>query len=513
MTETKERTRNVKRNISFALLQVIVSQFLPFIVRTILIYRFGVDYLGLNSLFSSILSVLSLMELGFGTAIVYSMYKPVAKEDTTQIGVYLSYYRKIYKVIGLTVLGIGLVIMPFLQHFIHDPVLPGGLNIYVCYTIFLGDAVISYLLYGYMTAIPTAYQRRDIISRIDMLMVGIKSIFQSMLLLSTNNFYLYLLAIPVVSIIRNMITAYIVRRRYPEIKCSGEVSQEQKRDLNRRVRGLLVNKLTSVSRNSIDCLCISAFIGLAVTGMYNNYYFVVAALLSFSGVICNSMMASVGNSIATESIDKNYTDLRLFDFIYMAIAGWASVSMLCLYQPFISTWLGNKMMLTPSIAIGLSIYFYILKSGDIRWIYHEGAGLWYECRFIMIGEAIANIILNILLCRLWGVFGIVLATIVSVLVTNMVLCPRVLFKEYFKNGKLREYWRDHIEYTGTMLLTAGVSWFICEGICSEGMGNFINLVGRFLICTLLSIVIFWIFWHRSERYRKAVSWIKRMIRI
>ena len=126
------RTANVRRNISFGLLHFVVSHLLPFVVRTILIYRFGVNYLGLNSLFTSILSVLSLMELGFGTAVVFSLYKPVAKSDKDQICAYLAYYRKIYRVIGLAVLAVGLLLMPFLKRFVHDPALPGGLNLYIC---------------------------------------------------------------------------------------------------------------------------------------------------------------------------------------------------------------------------------------------------------------------------------------------------------------------------------------------------------------------------------------------
>ena len=158
------------------------------------------------------------------------------------------------------------------------------------------------------------------------------------------------------------------------------------------------------------------------------------------------MAASVGNSIASESQEKNYEDMKVFDFIYMAVAGWATVCLLCLYQPFIHVWLGEDMMFDASIMIAFCAYFYILKSGDIRWVYHEGAGLWYECRFYMIGEAIANIVLNIVLCKVMGVLGILLATVITVFTTNCFLCPSVLFKKYFGNGKMKEYLTGHLAY-------------------------------------------------------------------
>ena len=460
--EGEGSTVNSKRNIIYGLIQVVIKQILPFIVRTILIYHFGVEYLGLNSLFISILSVLSLMELGFGSAIVYSMYKPVANGDVSQICAYLTYYRKIYRFVGLAVLGIGLLLMPFLKYLVQDPTLPGNLNIYFCYLIFLGNSVISYLLFGYMTAIPTAYQRQDLLSRIDIGIAVLKCALQSVILLTSNNFYLYLIAGPLITIIHNLTNAYVVRKRYPEITCRGNINSNQRKDLNKKVYGLLVNKLTNVSRNGIDSLCISAFIGLSMTGIYNNYLFIMTGILACTVVIGHSMTPSVGNSIATENREKNYNDLRLFDFLYMAITGWATVCMLCLYQPFIRLWVGESMLLDMPVMIGICLYFYILDSGQIDWVYVMGAGLWYECRFVMIGEAVANIVLNVILCKTMGVVGIILATVISVFATNYVFVPKVVFKEYFKNGKLKEYWKDHAEYTITMLITAGLSWFICE---------------------------------------------------
>lgn len=513
------RTANTKRNIFYGLLQVVISQLLPFIVRTILIYRFGVDYLGLSSLFASILSVLSLMELGFGTAIVYSMYKPVAEGDTELICACLSYFRKIYFFIGMAIFAVGILLLPFLKYFIKEGVLPGGLNLYVCFLIFLTDAVISYLLYGYMTAIPTAYQRRDILSKVDMGFSLLQCIVRSLLMLMSTNFYLYLLSIPALTVVRNLISSRVIRRQYPEIRCRGELSIDQRHDLRKKVSGLLINKLTAVSRNSIDTLCISTLIGLTVTGMYNSYYYVMSGVISFSVIVLTSMMASVGNSIATESKEKNYDDMRLFDFIYMAIAGWATVCMLCLFQPFILAWLGKDMMFGTSVVVIICAYFYILKSGDIRWVYHEGAGLWYECRFIMIGEAIANIILNIVLCKSWGMFGIVLATVLSVFVTNNLLCPQVLFKNYFMNGKLKEYWLDHAYYAGAMVITAGISWCLCEKMLPMSMvsvgfiSSILCLCGRLIVCCIVAVGLFWLIWHKNGRYKEAVGWMKKIIKM
>ena len=162
-----QRTRNVSRNMIFGLLNRCVSLLLPFIVRTVLIYRFGALYLGMNSLLASIFQVLNLAELGFGTAVVYSLYKPVAEGDTDSVCAYLGTYRKIYRIIGLVILATGLALMPFFPQLVKGNPVPEEMNLYIWYGIFLANAVVSYLLYGYKTAIPSALQREDLLSKID----------------------------------------------------------------------------------------------------------------------------------------------------------------------------------------------------------------------------------------------------------------------------------------------------------------------------------------------------------
>lgn len=513
------RTFNTKRNILYGLMQVITSRVLPFIVRTVLNYRFGVEYLGLNSLFASIFGVLSLMELGFGSAVVYSLYRPVAEGDTELICAYLSHYRKVYRLIGIAILVVGLTLIPFLGFFVHESTPPGGLNLQLCYLLFLGDTAISYLLFGYMTAIPLAHQRRDILSRVDMAVGVLQCLVRCTLLMASDNFYLYLASFPVVTVVRNLVTATVVRRRYPQFECKGSLDDVRRRDLAKRVNGLMVDRLASVARNGTDALCISAFIGLAANGKYSNYYYIMTSVVALSTTLLNSMSASVGNSIATTSREKNYRDMRKFDFIYMGFAGWATTCMLCLCQPFVRVWLGDSMMLDMPIVLALCAYLYILKTGDIRWVYHEGAGLWYEGRPILVGETVANVILNIVLCRTLGLLGIVLSTEITVFATNLVFFPKLLFERYFQNGMLREYLQNHALYAATMLVSACTSWLICEnalpmGLFADGsiVSGVIALCGRLAICTMASASVFWLAWHRSKMYGIARGWMRDFVR-
>ena len=509
MADGSGRILNVRRNILYDLLQFVVSLVLPFAVRTVLIYRFGVEYLGLSSLFASILGVLSLMELGFGTAVTFSLYKPAADGDIDLMCAYLTHYRRIYRIVGLAILVAGLVVMPFLESFVRDASPPGGLDLRVCYLIYLADAVVSYWLYGYMAVVPTAFQRKDVLSRIDIVMALLACVARVFALVLGSSFYPYLLVAPAITVVRNLVIAREVRRRYPGIECMGDLGLEKRRDLRRRVYGVLVKRLSDVSRNGIDSLCISAFVGLSMTGRYSNYYYVMSGVLTLGIMVCRSMVPSVGNSVATESVEKNYADMRVFDFVFMAFVGWATACMACLYQPFMRLWVGEGGTLGLPIVAGFCAYYYILEAGAIQWAYHQGAGLWWECRFAMVGEAVANVTLNVLLCGLWGVGGVVAATVLSVSVTNFVLFPRVLFVNYFRNGKLREYWADHGAYAAVAAVCALTSWAVCEGLLPAV--GFACLFARLALCTALCVGVNWLVWHRSERFAAAIALAKRVV--
>lgn len=337
-TSSSSRSKNVSRNIVFGLINRFFALLMPFIVRTVLIYRFGATYLGMNSLFASIFQVLNLAELGFGAAIVYSLYRPIAKEDTATVCAYLGTYRKIYRVIGCVILLAGLALMPALPLLVKNSTVPGNMNLYAWYLLFLAEAAVSYLLYGYKTAIPSALQRNDLISRIDAVVLMGRSFVQILFLLATDNFYFYLLASLFFTVLRNLLLSRLVERLYSQYVCRGSISNTQFAELKQLVYGLMLSKIRGTSRHAIYNICITAFIGLTMTAIYSNYFAIHSAVISISGILCSAMTASVGNSIALESTVKTYNDMRRFNFLYVLLAGWATTCLLCLYQPFVSTY-------------------------------------------------------------------------------------------------------------------------------------------------------------------------------
>ncbi len=497
------RSRNVGRNMIFGYINRCVSLLLPFIVRTVVIIRFGALYLGMNSLLGSIFQMLSLAELGFGMAVVYSLYRPVAEGDTDTVCAYLGTYRKIYRIIGLVILAAGLALMPFFPYMLHGQTVPEDMDIFIWYLIFLADTVISYLLFGYKTAIPSALQRIDLLSRVDTVVLIGRTLVQIAFLLLTDCFYFYLLSSLGFTVLRNFLISHLVERFYPQYVCRGHVDAAHFVELKRLVGGLSLSKFRGASRHMIDSLCITVFVSLTVTAIYSNYFLIHSAMTSLFSIIGASMVASVGNSIVTESVEKNYQDMRRFNFMYMLLAGWAVICMLCLYQPFVRLWVGPDLMLGMPEVLAFCLYFYVLKMGDLRWIYFEGVGLWWKARYIVIAEIICNIVLNILLAKFWGVLGIIVATLISLFFINFIGEAWILFKEYFKNGRLHTFFADQTLYFGVTVVIAFVCLCACEGVETSVVG----LLMRLLICTLGTVVGYYLAFYWTARYRDAKTWI------
>lgn len=502
------RTKNATRNIIAGLGNKLVHLGFPFIIRAIIIQTLGSEYLGLSSLFTSILQVLNLAELGFSNAVIYNMYKPVAEKDTKTICALLNLYKKIYRIIGFVVLIVGLALMPFLPNLIKGNV-PADTNLYLLYLIYLLNTASTYFLFAYKSALVNAHQRNDIVSNAHTATSLIQFIAQIIVLLVFKNYYLYIIVQCVTSILNNIAVALIAKKKYPEYICKGEVSKEQKKDIRKKVTGLMIQRICSTTRNSLDSIFISAMIGLTAVAMYSNYYTIMSGVLGIMSILTSSITSSVGNSITTESEEKNYRDMNKFNFIYMWLSGWLTVCLFCLYQPFMQLWMGAENMFPMSVVILFCLYFYSLKMGDIRAMYSDAKGLWYENRFRAIAESVANIILNLILGYFFGVHGIILGTLISLLIINFGYGSQILFKHYFTHQKMSEYFLRHGFYA---LLTANVcaiAYLVCLMVKTGGV---IELILKGAICLILPNLLYFIIYHRTNSFKDATKFVKRILK-
>jgi O-antigen/teichoic acid export membrane protein len=484
----------------------IVKLLIPFLLRTLIIFEIGIEYLGLDGLFVSVLQVLNIAELGFSSAIVFSMYKPLADKDTKTICALLLFYKKSYHFIGYIVLVLGLIIIPFLPKLVAGSI-PTDINIYILYAIYLGNAVLGYFFYAYNNSLLIADQRNDVLSNLDSMLQILKCIIQIFLVFFLHDYYAYIIVLPIFTVINNLLVKYITSKNYPMYICAGELAKDLSLDIKKRVAGLMIYRFCSVSRNGFDNMFLSAYLGLSTVAIYNNYYLVLTGLTSVMGVVSQSISASVGNSIATESVEKNYADFELLNFIYMLIAGGMTILLFILYQPFILLWLGKAYVLPLSVVIVLSIYFFVLKMGDVRGIYNDAAGLWWEQRYRTIIEAVANVVLNFVLINKFGVMGVVLASLISLFVVGVIGSAYVTFKCYFGYDKLWEYLWAQMSYLGSTIILTGLGYFIIEMISPSV--SFIGIGIRIFICFIVYIIGTWLVWHHTNLYSQSQKFMRK----
>lgn len=505
MNRKKNATRNIIFGTCLKLYQIVV----PFLMRTIMIYFMGVQYLGLNSLFTSVLQVLNLAELGVGSAMVYSMYKPVAEHDNNTICALMGLYRKYYRIIGMVVLAAGCVIIPFVPHLIKSDV-PEGINIYVLYVMNLLATVFTYWLYAYKNSILQAYQRNDIVSKVTIITDTIKYILQIFTIVFLKNYYMYVLVLILLQIASNIITAAVVTRMYPEYRCKGSLPKEDVAQINSRIRDLFTSKIGAVIVNSADTVVISAFLGLTVLAIYQNYFFIISSVIAFIAVVFNSCTAGIGNSIIVETKEKNYNDFKKFTFLIAWIAGFCTVCIVCLMQPFMNIWMnGNeKLMLGMSEVVCFCIYFFVYEIQQLLLTYKDAAGMWHEDKYRPLVTALTNLALNIIMVQFFGLYGVLLSTVISIIFIGMPWLFYNLFTVLFKRNAAKYVIRV-VYYTVITIVISIITYSVCSLVPFTGIAE---LIVKLIICIIVPNLLFFATLFKFEEFGQVKALVKGILK-
>lgn len=501
------KTKNTVINVIWGCINKTATIILPFIIRTIIIKTLGADYLGLNGLFTSILSVLSISELGISTAIVYSMYRPIAEENAAEICALMRLYRIAYRFIAIIVGVIGLILVPFLNNLIKGPI-EIDINIYCIYLIYLGNSVLSYSLFAYKTCLFLAHQRNAVVYKVQTITVIIQYILQILVLVIINNYYFYVAVLLVTTILQNIILALKASREYPNYTCKGVVSKKKKKEIVKQIGGLIIGKVNISVRNTMDSIFVSAFIGLTANAMYSNYWYITTAVVSFINIISTSMIAGVGNSVVTNSCEKNYDDFEKLTFLSRWLVAICSICTLCLIQPFMKIWVGEKLMLNNAMAVICALYILVGQSGMIRGVYNEALGLWWKMRIYTIIDIPVNLIMNLIFIYKWGVYGIVLATIVCIGGYGILFGSYILFKEYFGKNKYRKYIIKNYLYILIISIIGGVTYIICQ---FDMKNDFMQLCFNFIVSIVVPNVLLYIIYKDDPCFRYAYEKIKIIV--
>lgn len=490
------RTRHSVRNVSAGLIHWCVNMLLPFVSRSIIIHVLGTDYLGLNSLFSSILNVLNVTELGFSSAITYKMYEPVSRGDIKRLSQLLTIYRILYRCVGIVILVSGMLVLPFLPHFIKGSY-PEEINIYVIYAVYLLNSAASYLLYAYKGALLSAYQRMDIQSMISACMLLLMNCGQILVLLFVHSYYSYIILMPVFTVLNNLAVAAAATRLFPDVVDDEKVRKEDFFYIMRKSGAMFGHKLNYVIVTSADNIVISAFLGLTVLAKYTNYFTILSAVIGVIDTVTRALLPSVGSLVVEQNHNKINRIFYTLSFLQFWLVGWCCICLVCLYQPFMTMWMGEHMLLDMQVVILLALYLYSYKSRAVVLLFKEAAGMWEDDLLKPYVSAICNIALNLILVKQIGIYGVILSTIVSFSTihfpweTSVVMCKIV--KQPFHCYA--------VFLLRNLFLTVGAgiaAFYFCGKINSPGFAGFL---GRVIICLIVPNVFYGLAVYRTREFK------------
>lgn len=512
------RTKNSLKNFSAGLMSTLVSSILAFVSRTIFISVLGSSYLGINGLLNNVLSMLSLAELGIGTAINFSLYKPIANNDEEKISLLMNFYKITYRCIGILVFCIGLVLMLFLDKIIKDP---GNVqNIKLIFLIYLINTSYSYFM-TYKTTLLNAYQKGYLINSINITFNVITVVAQMIILLLTKSYIAYLLINMFLLFIQRLYVNIKITKIYPILKhkANGKLPKEELREIIKNVKAMMFHKIGDYCINGTDNIIISSFISVGLVGIYSNYLMVINLVNGIIVMFFNSMTASMGNLIATSTKKRKIEIFNLVNFIGFWLFGFATICFYNLLNPFIKLWLGEGYLISQNIIVVILLNYYLTGMRVPVYTVKAAAGIYDEDKFTPIIQSIVNLSVSIILVQRWGLAGVFMGTLVSSIVLPCWQRPYIVCKYALKTSS-KDYFIKYFKYLITIIITTmGLSYVLNNFIAEV---TIINFIIRMLVCAIVPNIIFIILFRKSDEFREVlkiayniiggkVKWIKRLV--
>lgn len=506
------RTKNVALIAGFSFFKQVLNLITQFISRSIFIYTLGAEYLGLNGLFSNILSLLALTELGIGSAISFYLYKPIADKNTERIKSLMSFYRICYRIIGLTMLGIGMVIMPLLPKIVKfDQDLP--VNLYLVYFLYLLNTVATYLVLAYKQALPMANQEQYKIEKIGIFFVVVNCLIDILVLIFFRNYVLYLVFKLILVVIKNIITSIKIDKEYPYLTEPSyeKIRKDEVRKFLVSLKDVAMFRVGSTLYNCTDNIIISKILGTVVVGYYSNYFMIISAVETFIGIAVKSFTAGIGNLVVEERDDKKkqfdyFLQIDLLVYIFVSLS---TVLLFQLLNSFIKIWVGgvdNSYILSQSVVLYLCISYFLNGSTQIMNTFREASGNFKIGMFFQNLGGVVNIVLSVVLGNIWGLEGIFVSTVICKgfvsLFPFMIKISKIVFEE--------KYFTIVFHYLRKLLATVtamGLSWIVCKNLHMQGIKE---MILELLIATVITALTIFIFFFTTREFKQNMFRLKKI---
>jgi len=505
------RTENSAKNILTSWGGQILMLLLKLVARNIFVSVLSEEYLGVNGLFSNILSMLSLAELGIGTAIIYSLYKPIEQNDTKNIAAIMQFYKKVYLTVGVFVAVIGTALTPFLSIFIKD--MPDIKYLQLIYILFVMDSAVSYF-FSYKATYVEANQKNYIVTIIKNTGTLVLTGLQIAVLLITKNFILYIAMQAIMTLVSNTAISMIADKMYPVLKSpeKQKMDPEILKKIKQNTGAMVFHKAGGIIVFSTSSIVLSKWVGLAEVGLYSNYCMIISSIEKLLEMVFSAITASVGNlAVATnEKKTKEVFDVAYFTAFWLY--SFCGICLLNLINPFIAMWVGEEYLVSMPIVIVFIANFYIKGMRKPTLSFNNAMGIFWYNRYMPIFESGINIVVSIILAKNFGMIGVFIGTLISSITTCVWNEPYVLFKYGFKQS-VRSYFDKYLKYLIIMVALCFGSYFICNLVTVTGI---LGMANKLVICLIVpNVVVIIMFYKTFEfKYLKDICFglVKKMLK-
>lgn len=497
----ESRVHKSIKNVSFGLLTQVVQMLLGFVSRTVFIRYLAVEYLGVNALFSSILTLLSLAELGITSAILYALYKPLAENNEEQIAVLMNFFRKVYLKIALAVAILGLLIFPFLQSIVKNPPKALADDLTLIYFLFLFNTVASYFFY-YKLSLFHADQKSYLISGRNIIISIIQTALQIISLLFFQNFIAYLIIQILCQLLGNIYLSQLVNKHYPFLNHfpNSELNPIIKSEIYSNLKSTAITKVGGLLVNNSTNLVLNYFSGLIAIGLLSNYVLLIGLITGIIAQIFSSLTSSIAHVNVKESIEKKRQIFFIINFTNFWIYGIAAVGVLLFINDFITLWVGKKFVLPFSTVIVIALNFYMVGMQNAVWTYKSTLGLFKYGRWLILLTSFLNIVFSFVLGYWFGLTGILLSLALARLLTNSWYDPYIVFKKALQLSAAR-YFSRYLGYILFLCLLSLVMFYANASILEINSGVLLLKATVYLV---VSNILLYIVFRKSEEMQFIV---------
>lgn len=504
------RTESSIKNLVTAMVGQFFGIAVSFFARIVFLRYLNEEYLGLNGLFTNILTIFSLVELGVGPAMNFSLYKPLAEHDIERVKSLMALYRKAYILIGCAIAVIGLLFTPFYTLLMDE--VPDIPRLTLIYWLFTANTVISYF-YSYKRALIICDERRYIATVYRYGFYFALNVAQIVVLVLTHDYILFLILQVLFTFAENVGVSRKADRLYPYLRDKGTepLPRESIAGIKKNIGAMIFHKIGGMVVMSTDNLILSRFVGLVAVGLYSNYYLITDALNKVITQVFNSVTASVGNLNASETAEDRTKLERTFErlfFMNFWIYGFCACCLWVLFNPFISLWLGDALLFDAFTVLVIVVNFYLTGMRKAAMTFREATGAFYYDRYKPLVESAINIVASILLVKYLGTAGVFLGTIISTVTTCIWIEPYVLYKHVFRKSAAG-YAVCFLAYTLVSIFACVVTSYVANAL---HLGNvYVDFAWKLFICVLVPNSVFLLCFFRTERFRYFFKLIKSLL--